>query len=47
MENSPAKPKALTKNGIKQICESENTAEDYRNTEMIFQVVSIEIFDES
>ena len=44
MQNSTTKPKALAKNGIKYICESDNISEDFKNTEMVFQVISVEIF---
>ena len=44
MQNSTKKPSTLAKNGIKYVCESDNISEDFKNTEMVFQVISVEIF---
>ena len=46
MQSSTANRNVLARNGIKKICESDNIAEDFKNMEMIFQVVSVEIFGE-
>ena len=47
MNSSSQPPKELTRNGIRQVCESSNVAADFKDVNMVFQVTSVELFDDS
>ena len=39
--------KNLTRHAVKKICESTNVQEDFKDVAIIFQVINVELFDES
>ena len=46
VEATNTQPSALTKHGIKQICESENLADQFKNVTMVLQIHDCTVFDE-
>ena len=42
-----APPSELTRHGIKKLCESSSIDKEYKDVNMVFQVLSVDIFDDN